>query len=193
MTVAEAGAGFVRMALTSADEPIEPGTDLALLAEGYATARRSWHHGIDRHRTARLMTSPPPVSIPPALAQNVVETWGGDGAEWLEELPDLLAAIARDWELPAGTRRPVPNEVPLGRRGDSDRRDRGGPQARSAKPGHLATQAAALRTFAGHGAVRLIAYDADRGALLLERATPARSCERSSSTTTSRPPRLRST
>ncbi len=36
MTVAEAGAGFVRMALTAVDEPVEPGTDLALLADGYA-------------------------------------------------------------------------------------------------------------------------------------------------------------
>jgi 5'-nucleotidase len=36
MTVSPDGAGFVRLALTAVDEPVEPGTDLALLAEGYA-------------------------------------------------------------------------------------------------------------------------------------------------------------
>jgi streptomycin 6-kinase len=38
--------------------------------------------------------------------------------------------------------------------------------------GHLAVEAAALRAFDGRGAVRLLAYDPDRGALLLERADP---------------------
>jgi streptomycin 6-kinase len=37
---------------------------------------------------------------------------------------------------------------------------------------HLAGQAATLRHFDGHGAVRLLAFDEARGALLLERAEP---------------------
>ena len=36
MSIAEAGDGFVRTAVQAADEPLEPGTDLAALAEGYA-------------------------------------------------------------------------------------------------------------------------------------------------------------
>src|SRR5690606_28642473 len=38
--------------------------------------------------------------------------------------------------------------------------------------GHLATQAQSLEIFDGDGAVRLLAYDPDRGALLMERAEP---------------------
>ncbi|MEV4707954.1 5'/3'-nucleotidase SurE [Actinoplanes sp. NPDC049316] len=37
MSIAEAGEGFVRTAVQAADEPLEPGTDLAALAEGYAS------------------------------------------------------------------------------------------------------------------------------------------------------------
>jgi 5'-nucleotidase len=36
MSIAEAGEGFVRTAVQAADEPLEPGTDLAALAEGFA-------------------------------------------------------------------------------------------------------------------------------------------------------------
>ena len=36
MSVAEAGEGYVRTAVQAADEPLEPGTDLAALAEGFA-------------------------------------------------------------------------------------------------------------------------------------------------------------
>jgi 5'-nucleotidase len=36
MSVAEAGEGFVRTAVQAADEPLEEGTDLAALADGYA-------------------------------------------------------------------------------------------------------------------------------------------------------------
>ncbi|MBM2621480.1 5'/3'-nucleotidase SurE [Actinoplanes sp. LDG1-06] len=37
LAIAEAGEGFVRTAIERVDEPMVPGTDLALLAEGYAT------------------------------------------------------------------------------------------------------------------------------------------------------------
>jgi 5'-nucleotidase len=36
ISIAEAGQGFVRTAVQAADEPLEPGTDLAALAESYA-------------------------------------------------------------------------------------------------------------------------------------------------------------
>ncbi len=120
----------------------------------------------------------PPASIPPVLARNVVDAWGADGARWLEELPDLLAGVVHDWELDATPDWQPEHDAPypmsfhwVGTATQPDGTEvvlKLGPT----KPGHLATQAAALRTFAGHGAVRLISYDADRGALLLERAQP---------------------
>jgi len=36
MTVVESGEGFVRTALRASDETPDPGTDLAILADGYA-------------------------------------------------------------------------------------------------------------------------------------------------------------
>ena len=36
MSIAEAGEGYVRTAVQAADEPLEPGTDLAGLAQGFA-------------------------------------------------------------------------------------------------------------------------------------------------------------
>jgi 5'-nucleotidase len=36
MSIAEAGEGYVRTAVQAADEPLEPGTDLAALADGFA-------------------------------------------------------------------------------------------------------------------------------------------------------------
>ena len=36
LSIAEAGEGYVRTAVQAADEPLEPGTDLAALADGFA-------------------------------------------------------------------------------------------------------------------------------------------------------------
>jgi hypothetical protein len=41
-----------------------------------------------------------PVTIPPALARNVIENWGDDGARWLGSLPGLLATASAT--LPTG-------------------------------------------------------------------------------------------
>jgi streptomycin 6-kinase len=120
----------------------------------------------------------PRVPIPPALAGSVVDAWGADGAQWLEELPGLVELAVRDWELEAKPgwhpERGAPYPMSFHWVGAATQPDgtevvlKLGP----AKLGHLTAQAAALRAFAGHGAVRLIAYDADRGALLLEQAHP---------------------
>ena len=64
-------------------------------------------------------------------------------------------------------------ELQLGRPGALFRRDveavlKLGPP----EPGHLAAEATALARYGGHGAVRLLAHDHVRGALLLERAVP---------------------
>lgn len=105
------------------------------------------------------------------LARNVAAVWGEDGRRWLTGLLETLARTARDWQLTLdggtyelsyhyvtpvtcadGTPAVLKLGVPSG--------------------GSLRTEAAALRAWAGRGAVRLLRADLDRGALLLERAEP---------------------
>jgi streptomycin 6-kinase len=110
-----------------------------------------------------------PVTIPPALARNVTENWGTDGARWLDALPGLLDEIARDWQLTVGAPYALSfNWVCAVTRAD------GSPAVLKlgVPAGHLRVEAEALRIYAGHGAVRLLDEDPDRGALLLEHATP---------------------
>lgn len=110
------------------------------------------------------------VAIPPVFRSNVVGNWGDDGRRWLAELPSRVAAIARDWELTVGDPYALSfNWVAPARRGDGSAAvlKLGVPES-----GHLADEAGALVAYDGRGAVRLLARDDDRGALLLERATP---------------------
>ncbi|MFC7546558.1 aminoglycoside phosphotransferase family protein [Plantactinospora sp. GCM10030261] len=104
------------------------------------------------------------------FARNVVAEWGEEGRRWLAELPELSAAVAEDWGLRlGGTFRLTFHWVVSAVSADGD------PVVlKLGVPGqeHLAVEAAALRAFAGRGAVRLLATDLDRGALLLERASP---------------------
>ncbi|MFI0407650.1 aminoglycoside phosphotransferase family protein [Actinomadura sp. 3N508] len=113
----------------------------------------------------------PSVVPPPALARNAVEVWGADGRRWLDTLPAIIDAVARDWRLRIGR----PFELSYHWVAEATREDDGsaavlklGPP----QPGHLDIEAAALRFYDGRGAVRLLAHDPARGALLLERATP---------------------
>lgn len=111
------------------------------------------------------------MEIPVVLARNVTQIWGEAGRAWLAGLPGLLADVVEGWGLqPDGPPFPLsihwvvpvagpdgaPAVLKVGLPGD----------------GHLAAEAAALRAYGGRGAVRLLAYDHDRGALLLERAEP---------------------
>src|SRR5215218_6057370 len=105
------------------------------------------------------------ITVPGVLARNARAAWGSDGERWLAALPGLLEEVARDWELELG--------APYGlsfhwvcrvRRAD------GSPAVLKlgpAAPGHLALEARTLAAYAGSGAVRLLAQDAGRGALLL--------------------------
>ena len=114
------------------------------------------------------------VDIPRVMRRNVAGVWGADGEAWLATLPSVVQELADVWGLqirgPAG---PLSFHCVL----EATRKDRSpvvlkiGPTG----PGHLAIEAAALDAYAGHGAVRLLAYDPGRGALLLERATPGTS------------------
>ena len=110
------------------------------------------------------------LAIPPVLARNAVLAWGPDGKRWIDALPTLIADIAREWELELGEPYDLSfHWVVKARRSDGTAAvlKLGPPE-----PGHLAIEARALRWYDGSGAVRLLADDPERGALLLERAVP---------------------
>lgn len=110
--------------------------------------------------------------IPTALAHNAVAAWGSDGQRFLDELPALLDSVARDWGLTEIT--PLPMSFHwVGR----VRRSDGVEAVVKLGPPTIDVQceAAALRHYDGHGAVRLLAADLARGALLLELARPGAS------------------
>jgi streptomycin 6-kinase len=110
------------------------------------------------------------ITIPPVLVRNATMAWGADGERWLAALPRLLDDIARDWHLRLGP----PYELSYNWVTSAWTAD-GTPVVLKLGPpeaGHLAVEAAVLYAYGGQGAVRLLARDDARGALLLERAEP---------------------
>ena len=111
-----------------------------------------------------------PTDLPPRFARTMLEMYGEWGEAWLGVLPDLLADLAAQWGLTLGP--PFPNlsynYVAPATRADGE--------AVILKVGipnrELLTEIAALEAYAGHGITRLLASDADRGALLAERLLP---------------------
>ncbi|HEU5109596.1 MAG TPA: aminoglycoside phosphotransferase family protein [Micromonosporaceae bacterium] len=108
------------------------------------------------------------LDVPAAMARNATDAWGADGARWLAALPDLVAAVARDWDLAVGDPFPLSYHwvCAVTRADGTPAVLKLGPP----EPGHLAVEAATLEFLGGRGAVRLLAHDPARGALLLERA-----------------------
>lgn len=108
--------------------------------------------------------------LPDDFTRNVIGNWGDDGRRWLAGLPQLIAAVTRDWGLTVGPPYPLSfNYVAPARRAD------GSPAVLKLGPagaGHIAMEADTLGFLAGRGAVEVLARDDDRGALLLERAEP---------------------
>ena len=99
---------------------------------------------------------------------------GVDGDTWLRALPGIVRDVAREWELTAdGAVRhgSCAIVVPVRRHGEPAALKVGWPHA-EARHEHLA-----LRAWAGAGAVRLLAADPHRSALLLERLDPDRDLE----------------
>ncbi|HSC92881.1 MAG TPA: aminoglycoside phosphotransferase family protein [Gaiellaceae bacterium] len=107
------------------------------------------------------------IEVPAGLSR-----WRGEpgGAAWLDRLPSLVAECAEAWSLrlgrpfePATISLVVPAKLPDGRRAVLKLNF---PEPESEQ------EAEALAHWRGQGAVRLLAADAERRALLVERADP---------------------
>ncbi|GID32971.1 aminoglycoside phosphotransferase family protein [Paractinoplanes brasiliensis] len=103
------------------------------------------------------------------LTRNVVENWGADGERWLADLPALIAEVAAEWGVRVLRTYPMTFHWVA----EAERADGTGAVLKLGVPdGHLDTEAEALRVFDGEGAVWLLAENAAKGALLIERAEP---------------------
>jgi streptomycin 6-kinase len=107
--------------------------------------------------------------LPAPFVRNVTGAFP-DGARWLDSLPDLVATFSRKWNLAmAGDPYKLSFHyvVPvLQDAGVTAVLKLGVPTRESI------AETRALRIFGAHGAVRLLASDEAKGALLLERVTP---------------------
>ncbi len=118
-----------------------------------------------RFRGARAGTST--VIDVPAVVRNKALAAGA--AQWLEDLPDLVAHLEREWSITVGRPYDGATEAFVARA----RLDDGTPAVLKLtvpRPGEAArTEITALRLVNGQGCVRLLRADAARGAMLLER------------------------
>jgi streptomycin 6-kinase len=106
------------------------------------------------------------------LAHNAVGVWGDDGRRWLGELPQVIDEILARWSLRLDG--PLPMSFHWVAAVTRDDGTPGVLKLAVPRSDHQPVEAAALRAYAGRGAVRLLAYDPNCGALLLRRATPGR-------------------
>lgn len=113
-----------------------------------------------------------PSQLHEEFSERVIRVWGGDGQQWVEMFPKTLAHFIDAWELEEIT--PIPN---LSYNFVASAETQSG-QPVILKLGvpnpELTTEAAALRVYNGHGSVRLISADLEKGALLLEKLNPGR-------------------
>jgi streptomycin 6-kinase len=110
------------------------------------------------------------VEIPGALGRNAVAAWGADGQRFLDELPSLLDSVTRDWGLTVLAPYPMSFHWVC----SVQTAEGGHAVLKLGPPGHVDVggEVAALGHFGGAGAVRLLAHDVARGAMLLEQAVP---------------------
>ena len=108
--------------------------------------------------------------IPAAFARRMTDVYGADGGVWLKRLPTIIAVCAERWALTVGTAfEPLSyNWVAPAERTTGERAvlKIGFPTR------ELMSEIDALRRFDGRGSTRLLAWDRENGALLLERLEP---------------------
>ena len=110
--------------------------------------------------------------IPAKLAATVVAWEGDDGRRWLEQLPGIVGDVAAAWNLQLGP--PFEPGGNISWVAPARRLSDGLEVVVKVQLPHPESEpeAAALRAWAGDGAVRLFDHDPDRCALLLERCRP---------------------
>ena len=110
------------------------------------------------------------MELPNEFVRHTRDLYGAAGDAWLASLPERIAGYAQRWSLTVApspfrlTYNYVTTAVAAG--GNEVVLKIGVPNP------ELSTEAAALRHYAGNGAVRLLDEDVDGGALLLERLRP---------------------
>jgi streptomycin 6-kinase len=112
-----------------------------------------------------------PPSIPEGLTRTTIELRGAAGVEWLDRLPALVTRCEARWSLEVGP--PFP-ELSFNYAAPALRADGAPVVLKLSFPGDpdFEREAEALRLFDGRGAARLLEFDLDRGAMLLERLEP---------------------
>ena len=111
------------------------------------------------------------ITVPEQFAHDTIHREGESGRQWIEQLPDLVAQMCQHWQLQldgAVMHGYVGVVVPV-RRGD---------EACVLKVQWLdpwtIPEPYALLAWQGRGAVRLLDFEPDKGALLLERLDASR-------------------
>ncbi|MEX0783701.1 MAG: aminoglycoside phosphotransferase family protein [Dehalococcoidia bacterium] len=111
-----------------------------------------------------------PIQIPGSLAETAARTWGEEGRAWAERLPAQVDELCQEWRLvlrPADYTFSYSFVVPV-------ERETGEPAVLKLRVPTTDFQCElnALATYDGEGMCRLLASDAKRGAMLLERVNP---------------------
>lgn len=115
------------------------------------------------------MSFPP---IPASVRQRALDWYGDRGRDWVDALPSTVTGLAAVWDLhPAGA--PFTGGTTAAYLLPLDRAD-GAPAILKIdlRDAENRSEPTALRAYAGDGAVSLLEYDPDSGAMLLERARP---------------------
>jgi streptomycin 6-kinase len=116
----------------------------------------------------------PQTDIPAAFARAMHEVYGQEGDRWIAALPALIDALADEWQFTAG----LPFTLSYNYVAPVTRADGSPAVLKVGYPSReFLNEFAALRSFNGNGAVRLLASDESRGAMLLERLLPGDTLE----------------
>ena len=109
--------------------------------------------------------------VPEELVRNATELRGIVGAEWANRLPMIVADCGRRWSLEVGA--PFP-ELSQNYVAPAFRADGTAAVLKLSFPEdpEFRTEAQALQLFEEQGIVRLLEFDLERGAMLLERLKP---------------------
>lgn len=108
--------------------------------------------------------------LPTEFIERIKSTFGKAGANWLDILPTLINDYTQQWSLQL-----QPHFEPLSYNFVAPVIRDDGSQAvlKLGVPNHeMRSEIAALRVYAGHGAVHLLKADPDAGAFLIERLIP---------------------